>query len=198
MNLRRSLYPLVMVFLLVPSAHGQEQVRDLTGSEQSKFLTPGQLDRWVFEGEKGETIIAHVVSKEFDPILELARTGAKEDKALLEVDDPGNESRFAFRLPEKGKYEIRVHAFKYQGGGNYTLRVQRFQAKPLAVGKPLVGTFDREGKSHHYFPGVKDRILVPELKGVPAEAWRVLDFKGREAKDWAGTVTFEDRTARDT
>ena len=81
MNLRRSLYPVFMVFLLVPSAHGQEAVRDLTGSEpQNKFLTPNQLDRWLFEGEKGEAIIAHLVSKEFDPILELARTGTKEEK----------------------------------------------------------------------------------------------------------------------
>ena len=193
MNPRLWLLPLFVLPLLAAPARAQEGVRDLTGSGQhSKFLTPNQLDRWLFEGEKGETVIAHVASKEFDPILELARTGAKEDKALLEVDDPGSESRFAFRLPEKGKYEIRVHAFKYQGGGNYTLRVQRFQASPLAVGKPLVGTFDREGKGYHYFPGVKDRILVPELKGASSEAWTVLDPKGREAKGWAGTVLVED------
>ena len=81
-------------------AHAQESVRDLGGSgPHSKFLTPGQLDRWLFEGEKGESIIAHVTSTEFDPILEIAQAGAKDDKVLLEVDDPGSESRFAFRLP---------------------------------------------------------------------------------------------------
>ena len=43
-------------------------MRDLGGSGQhNKFLTQNQLDRWLFEGEKGETIIAHLASKEFDP-----------------------------------------------------------------------------------------------------------------------------------
>ncbi len=186
-----------LVFIVLPLcagvARGQESVRDLNGPGQfSKFLTPGQLDRWVFDGEKGETIIAHVVSGEFDPILELASTGKSDDQVLLEVDDPGNESRFSFRLPEKGQYKIRIHAFKYQGGGNYTLRVQRFQAKPLAVGKPSIGAFDRQGKSYHYFPAVKDQILIPELKGVSSNAWQMLDFKGREMTNWAGTVLSED------
>jgi hypothetical protein len=184
---------LVLCWLAVP-VRAQESVRDLSGPGQySKFLTPGQLDRWVFEGEKGETIIAHVASPQFDPILELAKTGGKDDdKVLLDVDDAGNESRFSIRLPEKGQYKIRIHAFKYQGGGNYTLQVRRFQAQPLAVGKPSIGAFDREGKSYHYFPGVKDQVLIPELKGASSKAWKLLDFKGREMTDWAGTVSLED------
>lgn len=187
-------WPLLFVLpLFAVAALAQDSVRDLRGPGHfGAFLTPGQLDRWVFEGEKGETIIAHMVSKEFDPILELARTGKTDDKVLLEVDDPGNESRFAMRLPEKGQYKIRVHAFKYQGGGNYMLQVQRFQAQPLSVGKPVLGTFDREGKSYHYFQAVKDQILIPELKGASSEAWKILDFKGRELSNWAGTVAIED------
>jgi hypothetical protein len=183
-----------VVLLLAVAAPAQESVRDLRGPGQfGAFLTPGQLDRWVFEGEKGETIVAHVFTKEFDPILELARSGAKDDdKVLLAVDDPGSESRFMLRLPEKGQYKIRVHAYKYQGGGNYTLRVQRFQAKPLTVGKALIGTFDREGKSYHYFQTLKDQILIPEFKGASPEAWTMLDFKGREMQTWAGTVQVED------
>jgi hypothetical protein len=96
--MNRKGWPLLIALPLCAfPARAQESVRDLRGPGQyGAFLTPGQLDRWVFEGEKGETIIAHVVSREFDPILELARTGAKDDdKALLEVDDPGNESRFS-------------------------------------------------------------------------------------------------------
>jgi hypothetical protein len=174
-----------------PVTHAQESVRDLTGAQNSKFLTPNQLDRWLFEGEKGETIIAHVASKDFDPILGIARADVKDDKPFLDVDDPGSESRFAFRLPDKGKFEIRVNAVKFQGGGNYTLRVQRFQASPLSIGKPLVATLDHDGKGYHYFPGVKDRILVPEVLGASAEQWKVLDSKGREAKKWAGTAYVE-------
>lgn len=183
-----------LLFIVLPvSAVAQESVRDLSGPGQyDKFLTPNQLDRWLFEGEKGETIIAHVLSKQFDPILELTQTRAKDDKLLVDVDDPGSESRFSFRLPEKGKYEIRIHAYKYQGGGNYTLRVQRFQAGPLEVGKPLLGIFDREGKGHHYFETAQDQILIPELKGAPAEAWKMLDRKGREMVDWAGAVPIEE------
>src|SRR5437667_1130217 len=122
------LWPLLIVLpLSAGAARAQESVRDLSGPGQfNKFLTPGQLDRWVFDGEKGETIIAQVATKDFDPILELAKAGAKDDdKVLLEVDDPGSESRFSIRLPEKGQYKIRIHGFKYQGGGNYTLAVQR-------------------------------------------------------------------------
>src|SRR5262245_17359801 len=66
---------LVLLLFAVPTRAAQESVRDLAGPGQySKFLTPGQLDRWVFEGEKDETIIAHVTSREFDPVLELSRT----------------------------------------------------------------------------------------------------------------------------
>jgi hypothetical protein len=60
------------------------------------------------------------------------------------------------------------------------------------VGASLIGTFDRQGKGYHFFPGEQDQILIPELKGAAAEAWTVLDFKGRELKDWAGTVRIED------
>src|SRR5262245_60975033 len=97
------MWPLLLVLpLAAVPARAQESVHDLRGPGQhGGFLTPGQIDRWNFEGEKGETIIAHVVSKEFDPILELARPGDKDDQVLLEVDDPGNESRFAIRLPAK-------------------------------------------------------------------------------------------------
>ena len=41
----------------------------------------------------------------------------------------------------------------------------------LDVAKSLVGTFDGDGKSCHHFSGVKDRIVVPELKGATPEAW---------------------------
>src|SRR2546421_12638408 len=101
--------PLLIVLpLFAVTARAQEAVRDLGGPGQySKFLTSGQLDRWVFDGEKGETILAHVASTEFDPTLELAKTGEKDDKVLLGMDDPGNESRFSIRLPEKGQYKIR-------------------------------------------------------------------------------------------
>ncbi|HEV3438762.1 MAG TPA: hypothetical protein VG122_15460, partial [Gemmata sp.] len=55
-----------------------------------------------------------------------------------------------------------------------------------------LGSFDREGKSYHYFQGAKDQILIPQLKGASSGAWKMLDFKGRPMMDWAGTVLIED------
>jgi hypothetical protein len=192
MFLRRwPLLVLVPLFAVVSRAQETERAIDAPG-QYNKFLTANQLDRWSFEGEKDETIIAHVVSKEFDPILELGRTGEKDDKVLLDVDDPGSESCFSMRLPEKGQYKIRVHAFKYQGGGNYTLEVLRFMAKPLSVGEPLIGTFNRHGKSYHYFQAVKGQIVIPKLMGTSSEEWKIRDFKGRKMTDWAGSVLIED------
>lgn len=190
MNTKR--WSILILCMSAVSANAQESTTDLSGSGMhSKFLTHNQLDRWLFEGEKGESVIAYVASREFDPVLELAREGAAEGKLLKEVDDPGGESRFALRLPETGKYEIRIHAFKFQGGGNYSLNVQRFQAEPLVVGKPLVGAFDREGKGRHFFAAAKDQILVPDVKGASSDGWRMLDPKGKQMRAWAGAVHIE-------
>jgi hypothetical protein len=60
------------------------------------------------------------------------------------------------------------------------------------VGKPVIATFDRAGKSYHYFQATKDQILIPQVKGTSAEAWKLLDFKGRPLTDWAGSVHIED------
>ncbi len=183
---------IILTFLSITAA-AQETVRQVEGpGEFTKYLTPGLLDSWIIEGEKGETIVAHVVSKEFDPVLELATKGEQEDKVLFSVDDKGSESRFSIRLPEKGEYKIRIHAFKYKGGGNYALRIRRFQAKPLSIGKPLIGTFDRRGKSHHYFQAEKDQILIAQLKGASSRSWEMLDVKGRRLSDWSGTVFIDD------
>src|SRR5215211_1222856 len=120
------LYPFVIVLALLPAAvAAQESDRTLKGSGPTgAFLTPGQIDRWFFDGEKGETIVVHVASKEFDPLLGLVKTvGKKDETVVADVDDLGTESRFMIRLPEKGEYKIRVRAYKDQAGGNYKLQV---------------------------------------------------------------------------
>ena len=200
---RTSIDTLAMLITLVAlTAPGlaQENVRKLDGPGQhGKYLTPGQLDTWTFDGDKGETIIAHVATSEFDSILGLAvkgekgEKGEKEDTLFEEIDDEGSDSRFAVRLPEKGEYRIRVHAYKNRGGGNYVLQVQRFHAAPLEVGKPVIAAFDPRGKGYHYFQGAKDRVLIPQLNGTASDAWKMLDSKGREMGDWAGTVLVEEK-----
>ena len=64
---------ITLTFLTITAA-AQETERQIEGpGEFTKHLTPGLLDHWILQGEKGETLIAHVTSKEFDPVLELAR-----------------------------------------------------------------------------------------------------------------------------
>jgi hypothetical protein len=184
------LWSALAMALLPLVAAAQESARKLDApGKHGAFLTPGQVDRWEFDGAKGETIIAHVVSREFDPLLGLSQTeGRLQDKILFDYDDPGNESRFMVRLPENGQFKIRVSAFKNQAGGNYTLNVRRFQAEPLTVGKSVLGNFDHEGKAYHIFQSTKDQVLVPQVKGTAADAWTVLDTKGRDMVPWAGSV----------
>jgi hypothetical protein len=171
-------------------AVAQETVRDLDRPGQhTKFLTHNQMDRWLFEGRKGETIIVQVSSREFDPILRLA-TGDADAKPLVEVDDDGSQSSLALRLPADGKYEIQIHAFKFQGGGNYTLEVRRFMAEKIAVGQSATGVFDRQGQSHYYFDAAAGQIFVPTLRG--GDAWQMLDAKGRALSGWAGTVAVDE------
>lgn len=73
----------LVTHVLCLGAKAQESVRDLTRAQNGKFLTPNQLDRWLFEGRKGETIVAHVTSTEFDPVLGLARANAQDKQPLV-------------------------------------------------------------------------------------------------------------------
>jgi hypothetical protein len=171
----------------------QESVRQIEGSGQfDKYLTPGLLDRWIIEGEKGETVIAQVLTNQFDPILELAVPGEKESEVLFAIDDEGSESRFSIRLPETGEYSIRVHAFEYKGGGNYSLQIRRFHATPLRIGETVVGTIDREGKGYHWFQAQTDQVVKIDLTGTSSRSWELLDGKGRPIEDWAGAAAIEE------
>jgi len=185
---------LLLLSILAVSALAQGDVSRLEGTGgHNKYLTPNNLDRWLFDGEKGETIIASVTTREFDPVLDLTlKTATEPDQVVVpEVNDEGIESRFAIRLPEKGQYSIRIHAFKFKGGGNYGLDVQRFRAQPLAIGKPATGAFDAAGKAWFFFPGVKDQFVLPEAKGT-STAWQILDLKGRGSSSWSGAVRIEE------
>jgi hypothetical protein len=191
-TMKRHVLCFVVVLLTAPVAVSQESVRKVEGSGQhTKFLTPGGLDRWIVQGKKGETIIAHVASTEFDPVLELAIGDEKEGKLLLSADDEGSESRFSHRLPGDGEYMIRVHGFEFKGGGNYSLTLLRFTPTELPVGKRIVGSFDRQGKSHHYLQGTRDRVLTVDATG--AASWDMLDVKGKPLPRWLSSIRCEDR-----
>jgi len=187
----KSYFSVLTVFLsLAASAFAQESVRKLERpGDFNKFLTPGTIDRWIIQGEEGETIIARVTTKEFDPVIELAEAGDPEDKVLLSFDDDGSESWFSYRLPKAGEYKIRIHGFEFKGGGNYALNLRRFRATPVEFGKPLVGAFDRHGRSHHYLHGEHDQMLT--VGGTGLRSWEMLDTKGRPVGNWRGSVRLE-------
>jgi hypothetical protein len=182
-----SVFSFTVLLWITATALSQESVRRVDGAGQyNKFLTPGTLDRWIVQVEEGETIIAHVRTREFDPVLELATPGAKEDTVLFSIDDEGSESWFSHRFTRGGEYRIRVHGYEFKGGGNYALSLRRFKAKPVTVGKPTVGTFDRRGHSYHHFQADKDQMLTVAITG--AQSWEMLDVKGRPVNPWRGSV----------
>lgn len=172
------------------SARAQESIRNVDGpGDFNKFLTPGTIDRWILQGEEGETIIARVASSEFDPVIELATNDGGEDKLLFSHDDEGSESWFSYRLPQAGEFKVRVHGYEFKGGGNYSLSLRRFKATRARVDEPLVGTFDRDGRSHHFLIGKQDQMLSASGRGI--ESWEVLDTKGRPVAQWSAGLRIE-------
>ena len=126
MKVKPWLLPLLVLPLLATRARAQEGVRDLTGSGQhSKFLTQNQLDRWLFEGEKGETIIAHLASRlRSDPGA--ARTGGEGGQGSSRRWTTRSECRFAFRLPERASTRSRPR-LQVPGRRELHARVQRLK-----------------------------------------------------------------------
>lgn len=155
----------------------QEAVRDLNDASQAaKYLTPGEIDSWVFDGTKNETLVVRVSTQQFDPVIGLARVDGNSEQVLFSVDDKGSTSQFSFRLPDDGVYKIRVHGFEMKGGGNYDLAVQRFLGRPLEIGQTVNGTFDRSGQAVFYFKAKRDDNLTVSGKGPRQNSF--LDPKG--------------------
>lgn len=166
----------------------QETLRKVDGpGEFSKFLTPGTIDRWSFQGKAGEIVIAWVRTSEFDPTLELVVGPEDQERLLLSYDDDGSEARFALRLSEDGEHRIRVRGFEDRGGGNYSLQLQRFTAHPCALDEAVVGTFDKDGRAYHYLAASADQMLTVDAQGV--QSWQCLDPKGRPLPVWSRAVT---------
>ncbi len=171
-------------FMIASTLFAQGSLRNANDTKRSsKFLTPGEVDRWVFDGTKHEVIYVDVSSGQFDPVLELAsieessksnlpkeEIKAKEeagdfDTIMVSDDGAGNASHFRFRLPKTGKYAIRVHGFEMKGGGHYDLGIRRFRCSPIEPGKRIEGRFDHEGQACFFFSGKLDENLAFQLRG---------------------------------
>jgi hypothetical protein len=156
--------------------------------EQTKILTSGQIDAWVFEGKKGEIVMARVASDAFDPVLELVDD--KESK-LAEVDDPGSQSRFTAELPRDAVYRVRVRAFKDSGGGRYALLLDRFLAPELAMDASATGTLGHEGRGFHRFQAKSGELVGVRLTSAIVSEWEVLDPKGQPVRTHFGLARIE-------
>lgn len=152
--------------LLLTDAFGQEAVRNLADDPRnSKYLSPGGIDSWVFDAQANEVVMVDVTTNEFDPVIGLVAAGENSETLLFSVDDEGSRSRFSYRIQEKGKYKIRVHGFEMKGGGNYQLTVRRFQSRPIEMKQIITGRFDRSGQANFYFTASPDTNFVIQTKG---------------------------------
>jgi len=184
--------PLIYILLGGGWVSGQESVRELmpemarSGRDGmiSKYLTPGMIDRWLFEGAKGEILVVYVTTNEFDPTLELARETETEDEVLVSVDDDGSESRFSFELPEDGKYKIRVRGYENRGGGNYSISVRRFNAESIEPRQTIHGRYNNDNSAWFKFEGQPGQHFTIDLIGSQSRGAVVLDPKGNVVEAW--------------
>lgn len=164
-------YLVIIVFsslasLFVTNAAAQEAVRNLADDPRnSKYLSPGGMDSWVFEANANEIIMVDVTTNEFDPVVGLVSVDENSDTLMFAVDDDGSRSRFSHRIREQGKYKIRVHGFEMKGGGNYQLSIRRFQSTPIEMGQSINGHFDSSGQANFYFAANPDSHFVVKTKG---------------------------------
>lgn len=148
----RCWFALLFFFAINAFCFGQGSNRYLDNKEtQKKYLTSGQTDRWGFEGEKNEVLIISVETTEFDSVIGISAVIDGDEKDLFSVDDKGSGGQFKFRLPENGKYNIKVNSYKLSGGGNYTLTIRRYPASELIDGQPVKSIFNDKGFEAFYF-----------------------------------------------
>ncbi len=165
------------ILVCASAAAQEENVREARRpGTYTKILTPTQIDAWTLEGAAGETVVAHVRSEEFDPVLELVDANNRE---LKRVDDPGNESRFAADLPARGTYKVRVRGFQDRAGGPYALTIERFTAAPIETDRPATGVLGPDGTGHHRLITAKGQILLPRVTPGSVSLQRVHDPEGR-------------------
>ena len=166
---------IILVFLLSASTsqlfastpRRQEAVRDLNNANHTaKFLSPGEVDSWLFDGKKNETVIVNVSTAQFDPVIGLAKINGESEKIMFSIDDDGSTSQFSFRLTEDGEYKIRVHGFEMKGGGNYNLNVERFTGQPIEIGQRVTGEFDQKGEASFFLDCRPDDNLMVDTNAV--------------------------------
>ena len=98
-----------------------------------RLLTPGEVDRFVFEAKKGQRLRARAFARALgspaDLVLELARVGGKQVGAN---DDAAgkSDSELQVTVPEDGTYELRVRDFGRRASPVHVYRVELTETAP--------------------------------------------------------------------
>jgi hypothetical protein len=168
------------------STWAQESVRnvDQPGTFK-KYLTPGTVDRWIFNGKQGELVMVAVRTTEFDAILKWVQMVDDQEHVLLEVDDEGSHAHAALRLPADGVYKIQVHGYELRGGGNYGLTLENFSVVETQPGQATTVQLDAQGRAWLYFSAAPDSFLSASLLGGADLNLQLRDWQGLPVPMWA-------------
>ena len=104
----------------------QAQAVVLPASFSGTISASTQVDFYRFKGSKGQELVFDVDASNrgspLDSSLALLNAAGKELARSEDVN--GLDSLLAFTVPEDGEYLIQLRDFRYQGGGNFTYRLQ--------------------------------------------------------------------------
>ncbi|MCI5106038.1 MAG: caspase family protein, partial [Pseudomonadales bacterium] len=130
-----------------------ESVTGNLSSTDSRAVTDGPEDAFVFYGEAGESVIIDLESGEFDTYLTLITP----DGERIENDDFQSslqQSQVSLSLPQTGRYRVIASSYGGQGLGDYLLSVRAGSSGSSIPGGVLAG--GSGGQIYGLFVGVAD------------------------------------------
>jgi hypothetical protein len=112
------------------------------------------LDRYTFQGRRGQAITVDMASSDFDPYLIVnAPSGAQQDND--DAAQGSTSARVAWTLPEDGAYIVRATSYQANESGAYTLRLSAGGASgPSGPSGPIAS--GRRGKVYALMVGISD------------------------------------------
>lgn len=109
------------------------------------------LDRYTFQGRRGQAVVIDMQSSEFDSYLIVnAPSGAQEDND--DAAQGNSNARIAWTLPEDGTYTVRATSYQARETGAYTLRLSA--GGGTGPSGPVVS--GRRGKVYAVMVGISD------------------------------------------
>lgn len=114
------------------------------------------MDRYTFQGTRGQQVVVDMASSEFDPyVIVNAPSGAQQDND--DVAQGNSNAQVAWTLPETGTYTVRATSYQAREQGVYQVRVAlgagAAQPRPNNGGPVVAG---RRGKVYAVMVGISD------------------------------------------